>query len=114
MKSYRELIRMTEAAVDELMETPETALQKNIIDIMDVLGVMIEKSDSEPCPLTLEEKAALYTKMGEYVDRLIEPALCATNEYEKTYGFLALHLFIEIKEALALLETIPTPAGEPT
>lgn len=112
MKSYRELVRMAEAAVDELMETPGTALQKNIIDIMDVLGVMIEKSDSEPYPLTMEERAALYAKMGGYMDRLIESALCAKNEYGKTYGFSALHLFIEIKEALALLETMPTPAGK--
>lgn len=100
MKSYKEMVEMLENHIDTEMNNPKVALTKDIGHAMDMWNTSMVRTDKEKESFSLEEKERRYTKMLEYAERLMEPALNTPNEFGAYRGMYVFHLYTTMKENL--------------
>ncbi|AKL94988.1 hypothetical protein CACET_c15390 [Clostridium aceticum] len=106
MKKYKELAEMIEKHIHMQMKNPKEALCKDVAYAMEMWNSSVVRADKEDEKFTGEEKEQLYTKMLEYAEMLLEPALSTPNEYGVYRGLYVFHIHSTMKMNLEEVQNI--------
>lgn len=90
--------------IDEMMENPETALDKGVINLIDFVILLSMRGYVEAGLPTEREQRERYEKLDAYIKELTEPAKRTMNHCGRLHIFSVDYSSQYLKEATAALE----------
>ena len=102
MKSYIKIIQIADKKVDQLMKEPEVALQKNVIETIQIIVNIAGKVDKGQNVCSVEERKNIGVKMLHCLNNLMEPSLESMNKFGKLNIVDVIETYARIKKEFNL------------